>query len=300
MSGLDHEGANLSQRVKMGKSVSRIQQQPVREPRGLELEGQKSVVPPRQEIPFRVPDWAFWVWVERFVRRLLFTYKAVHFKDGITPSQEEVASFNCNKTPGYPKVCLKLIKICHTHGISALMPKLSSLSSFVSIFFITCRWQAGWPAICQLPSSITRWKSQHACAQACPTTEQLKLMTSEVFFNLMLLKQKQWLPGTRKRLKKLWRVMCIFIVLIVVRVCGHMHKTTYQNILFHYVNYTPIKLLKTVLTYFLLIIRFVDKKSMNTHLSPTLTTSIPGGNSVFLATQHLREAILLFPFMQIK
>lgn len=38
----------------------------------------------------------------------------------------------------------------------------------------------------------------HACAQACPTTEQLKLMTSEVFFNLMLLKQKQWFPGTRK------------------------------------------------------------------------------------------------------
>lgn len=50
MSGLDHEGANLSQRVKMGKSVSGIQQQPVREPRGHEL-GQKSVAPPPQEIP---------------------------------------------------------------------------------------------------------------------------------------------------------------------------------------------------------------------------------------------------------
>ena len=58
MSGLDHEGANLSQRVKMGKSVSGIQQQPVREPRGHEL-GQKSVAPPPQEIPFGVPDWAF-------------------------------------------------------------------------------------------------------------------------------------------------------------------------------------------------------------------------------------------------
>lgn len=53
MSGLDHEAANLSQRVKMGKSVSRIQQQPVREPRGHELEGQKSVAPPPRRFLFQ-------------------------------------------------------------------------------------------------------------------------------------------------------------------------------------------------------------------------------------------------------
>ena len=46
----------------------------------------------------------------------------------------------------------------------------------------------------------------------------------------------------------------------MVRVCGHMHKATYQNIHFHHVNYTPIKLLKTVLTYFLLIIRFINQE----------------------------------------
>ena len=57
MSELDHEVAHLSQSVKMGKYVLCIQQQPVREPRGHELEGQKSVAPPPQEIPFPVPDW---------------------------------------------------------------------------------------------------------------------------------------------------------------------------------------------------------------------------------------------------
>ena len=186
----------------MGKYVPCIQQQPVREPRGHELEGQKSVNPTLQEIPFPVPDWEFWVWVGRFI--CMFLFRLCISRMALLPHR---ASFNCNKTPGYPKVYLKLIRICLTHGIFALMPKLSSVSSFVPIFFITCRWQAGWPYLRQLPSC-----SYPVEIPACPTTEQLKLMTSEVFFNLMLLKQKQWLPGTRKRLKKLWRVMYIFII----------------------------------------------------------------------------------------
>ena len=53
MSELDHEVAHLSQRVKMGKYVLCIQQQPVREPRGHEREGQKSVAPPPRRFRFQ-------------------------------------------------------------------------------------------------------------------------------------------------------------------------------------------------------------------------------------------------------
>ena len=53
MSELDHEVAHLSQSVKMGKYVLCIQQQPVREPRGHELEGQKSVAPPPRRFHFQ-------------------------------------------------------------------------------------------------------------------------------------------------------------------------------------------------------------------------------------------------------
>ena len=170
------------------------------------------------------------------------------------------ASFNCNKTQGYPKVYLKLIKICHTHRIFALMPKLSSVSSFVPIFFITCRWQTGWPWLCQLPSWSYPVEIPACLCSGMPNYWAIEAHDLWGFLQPYVTKTKAVVAWNQKELKKLWRVMYIFIILIVVRVCGHMHKATYQNIHFYHVNYTPIKLLKTVLTYFLLIIRFINQE----------------------------------------
>ena len=197
MSELDHEVAHLSQRVKMGKYVLCIQQQPVREPRGHEREGQKSVALPPRRFRFQYQTGR-----SEFGWKCLFVcfYLGCAFRGWhhsltgpplIVTKPRAIPKFTWNSSKFATHTeSLPWCQSCHQ--CPALYP--SSL--------LHADGRLAGPGYVNCPHGLTQWKSLHACAQACPTTEQLKLMTSEVFFSLMLLKQKQWLPGTRKS----WRM----------------------------------------------------------------------------------------------
>lgn len=118
MSELDYEVASLSQRVKMGKYVSCIQELPIREPRG-QWTGRAEISWPTPPTSHAPPPRRFFFQCQPGSSesgwRVLFVcfYFGCAFQRCHHSLTEPPLTYN--KTPGCPnpKVCLNLIRICH-------------------------------------------------------------------------------------------------------------------------------------------------------------------------------------------
>lgn len=218
----------------------------------------------------------------------MFLFRLCILADGITPHR---ASFNCNKPQAIPKFTWNSSEFA-SH-MDFLLPWCQSChqSSFVTASSLLHMQMAGWLAL------VTS-TSPHASPveiPACPTTEQLKLMTSEVFFNLMLLKQKQWLPKPERGWRN-FEEWCTFSLFWLwwgfVGICTKQFIKIYTFTM----SIIPYKAVKNSINIF--------PPHNQVHQSRNqwiLTITYSGhvhpwvGNSVFsLAKQHLKEAILLF------